>query len=894
MATKVARDLSFGEVANLTSFEDVRRYANWPEDVQAPLFFTLFPQDIVKSMIQHLSLVCIQSIAEKFPKLGKQLKELSGYPDSVNLDNFKVHLSLKSGFDVWVNGNAISDDIVNNVMIPEVKQIIHEAQKQVKKRRPNAFLEMEENIERAFKIPEKAHPAYGYPSQNLCDDLTEYHEAFKKSAREYLSPYTSIVAPSGTGKSYTVSQLAVKHNKYVIYLNFAPPGHAGYPGRSPYTPLILLTLDQVNSGVSFLARRNIMEWKWALIMKTLLCLARAARASGISPEDFFRYQTEKQYAPVQKRINSALIFVIEATKSSCPKGEHSTSLPDFAPFSDHFQSVFRDDTSESDAENSDEDSSEDNIQETSELRNEYASEDNCKANAEDCDMYDDSQHQISGQDSQSDLQFVICIDEARNLLFDRIDRVSLPFRSLNSALWFISQHHQEKSFFAVFLDTASTISNFTPPAIKDPSQKVALHDRPGRKIFPPHFRFFTKHLYAEPTPDQPVATSTSLATLLTFGHPLWGALALQGGPEGGIMELCMQKCEPYLGNDAFDDERRTGLLALLSYRIPFNFCTFTLAERLVSGWMHCLVDVSEDREKLMVVQPTDPILAIAAYRHGVTMGEKLVEVLAVLDHFLYWQSVNVGDIGEFVAGLILLLTFDANVGEYPKPIPLKGFVQSLLGKQAVTNFAAVCWKHLSDEVKEMFSHGQVFFNRFYRRITKLIMSDLYKMYRTCTACYLPTGLYGVNILIPVFIPKTQNREAYFGCILVQVKNQAYDNFDDCMKNSAYDYINTGCKQLGFDEVPTVGLTMCLQGKSTGTAVRPPSGNNKTNLGIILSVGLDSEQYPIFVGSRTRNGSQGNEQVLKALQSLVSEVNKMVLEENKDACEYLTFQSEFLP
>ncbi|KAL1896968.1 hypothetical protein Cpir12675_002547 [Ceratocystis pirilliformis] len=128
-----------------------------------------------------------------------------------------------------------------------------------------------------------------------------------------------------------------------------------------------------------------------------------------------------------------------------------------------------------------------------------------------------------------------------------------------------------------------------------------------------------------------------------------------------------------------------------------------------------------------------------------------------------------------------------------------------------------------------------------------------------------------------------------------VKHRAYDNFDESTKNSAYDYIKIGCKQLGFDEVPTIGLMMCLRCKSTGTAARPPSGDNKTNLGIILSVGLDSEQYPVSVGSRTRSGSPGNEQVLEVLQSLISEVNKMVVKENnKDACQYLAFQSKFLP
>ncbi|PHH54033.1 hypothetical protein CFIMG_008072RA00001, partial [Ceratocystis fimbriata CBS 114723] len=171
-----------------------------------------------------------------------------------------------------------------------------------------------------------------------------------------------------------------------------------------------------------------MEWKWALIMKTLFCLARAARASGISPEDFFRYQTEKRYAPVQEKIDSSLNFVIEGTKSCCLRGEPSRSLPDFTPFSCHFESIFRDDTNYSDDERSDKDSNEDNIQDTSEPKNEYYSEDNCKVNAEDCDMYDCSKRQVSDQDSQSDLEFVICIDEARNLLFDRTERITLPFQ----------------------------------------------------------------------------------------------------------------------------------------------------------------------------------------------------------------------------------------------------------------------------------------------------------------------------------------------------------------------------------------------------------------------------------------------------------------------------------
>ncbi|KAL2886894.1 hypothetical protein HOO65_050015 [Ceratocystis lukuohia] len=843
--------LSFDEIMNLSTFEDVCQYANWPQNSTPHLLMTEIPPEAHQDWIREWCAFSITTACFKYPQLQGQLDKLKEKKEYIDINNLKVYLALKVSYTEWVN-MCIFEDSVGNILIPEIQRVLHQVEEYTKQQ-PSPYDVERTVIEKAFTIGEKAHPDFGYASADLCQILEQYHRQFLSKMERYLSPYTSIVAPSGTGKSYTVSQLAVKHNKYVIYLNFAPEYHRGYPGRSSYASLILQALNNVNKGLPFLERRRRMEWIWSIVIWALLRLARSARASGVSAHDFFRLQIGGGDVRKQDVITSALQFAIKQPPFRCPTIEVPNPTADWQAFDDHCKNTFT-------------------TPGPQEMTN------------------DDANSSIQPRN----LEFVICIDEARNLLGGpRGD--SMLFHSLHRALWWAAKWGNEESFFGVFLDTTPKVSNPSPSKLSHPSQKVRTGERPSAIPFPPYHQFFTKNIYAPPTPAQLDTPNVSWDLLLNFGRPLWGALLQAGSSCVGVVELCNEKCRPSQGQYG-DFDTKTGLLALLSYRIPFTISDFALAENLVSHWMHPLIDVSDNCEQIMVLQPNEPILAVAALQHGMTMADTLLQALVVLGQELYWNNVSVGDMGEFVAGLILLLAFDtASLQQYPEPLPLQCFLNNLLGHAVVEDLLKVSENSLQSNFGQMLSSGTVFFNRLHRRATAPSTTDIYNMYRTCTACYLPPDLHGVDILIPVWVPSEHEREAYIGCILVQVKNKAYHRFAANAKNSAYDHTYRGFTALKFShEMPSIGFVMCLQGITHGSAVRHCSRSDKKNLGIILSVGLDAERYPMFQGPPEDPYTSVKQQVLRYFQSILSAVNTHELQKNKNAHERILFETEYLP
>ncbi|KAL1893260.1 hypothetical protein Cpir12675_004193 [Ceratocystis pirilliformis] len=311
-----------------------------------------------------------------------------------------------------------------------------------------------------------------------------------------------------------------------------------------------------------------------------------------------------------------------------------------------------------------------------------------------------------------------------------------------------------------------------------------------------------------------------------------------------------------------DFDTKTALLALLSYRIPFTISNFALAKTLVSHWMHPLIDVSDD----------------------------------LLGQELYWNHVSVGDMGEFIAGLILFLAFDtASLLRCPEPLPLQGFLKHLLGHPVVGDLSKVSGDSLQSNLGQMLSSGTVFFNRLHRRVTAPSATDIYNMYRACTACYLPSDRHGVDILIPVWVPPGHEREAHVGCMLVRVSNKAYDKFEDDAKTSAYTHTERRFKAIGFsNQMPVIGLMMCLRGQIHSCEVMSDSENAKNNSGIILSVRLDAEHYPMFQGLPEEPETLVKQQVLRHLQSMLSEVDTYAADKNKNARKLFLFETGCLP
>lgn len=77
---------------------------------------------------------------------------------------------------------------------------------------------------------EEALPTNGSSSsQTLLDEIDNYIEQYYAETGFFLAPYTSLVGPSGMGKSFAVKQLAKVHSQYVLYISLAPPGTAPIP-----------------------------------------------------------------------------------------------------------------------------------------------------------------------------------------------------------------------------------------------------------------------------------------------------------------------------------------------------------------------------------------------------------------------------------------------------------------------------------------------------------------------------------------------------------------------------------------------------------------------------------------------------------------------------------------
>ncbi|KAK9478369.1 hypothetical protein V1514DRAFT_367795 [Lipomyces japonicus] len=88
----------------------------------------------------------------------------------------------------------------------------------------------------------------GVPSSELL--LTHIDENFQRyNDGAILSPYTSVVGPSGIGKSFTAKQLANSQGVYVVYSSFAVSDGSAYPPRSEVPTSIRNIAEAKNRGI---------------------------------------------------------------------------------------------------------------------------------------------------------------------------------------------------------------------------------------------------------------------------------------------------------------------------------------------------------------------------------------------------------------------------------------------------------------------------------------------------------------------------------------------------------------------------------------------------------------------------------------------------------------------
>jgi hypothetical protein len=119
-------------------------------------------------------------------------------------------------------------------------------------------------------------------------------------------------------------------------------------------------------------------------------------------------------------------------------------------------------------------------------------------------------------------------------------------------------------------------------------------------------------------------------------------------------------------------------------------------------------------------------------------------------------TINVGDVGEIVASLLLMFTFDdthyksCGTELTPRKFRLGDFISSLFETSLANNLAACA--DTNESMSNLFSNGVVFFNHFVRLTKDPTEHTLEDAFVRGAALFAPFKFPGCDIIIPVFMP----------------------------------------------------------------------------------------------------------------------------------------------
>ncbi|KAK2761667.1 hypothetical protein FQN54_001495 [Arachnomyces sp. PD_36] len=649
----------------------------------------------------------------------------------------------------------------------------------------------------AFQQDELAVSGGQYSSDHVLGKVLEYCRSY--DPKRHLAPYTSLVGPSGIGKSFSVSQLAIKHGVYVVYVNLAPAAYQGYPKRSSIADKIPSYEDTVERDAR---DRLTLFWEsliWVGLIHTAIC-----QKLGISPRSFFILQSMPTYSSFQDDFSTAVVGLhqelLEYKQMKPVKGQSRTNYRDEALVSVATKSE--------------------------KVLTEWAEA--LKAN----DHYF-KQHTVTDWP-----EVLLCIDEGRALLDSS---GSLQFRAWREALRQRFSRTAKKytdpaasssrgRCFGVILDTSSKIVDFSPPARHDPSQKNLLtaEETTTRDLFAPIYAIETMDLCANPSEQSfPDGTRPAVSHLWNFGRPLWGSRLRNDDPSDNVENagnLAMKK---------ISGQTSSQRLALLSYRLNFYVNSHTLAEDLVSNWLRYIAYINQPRDVMRTTQPSEPILAHTAAQ---LMCSPKVR-LSVLQQFMrssFEGSINSGDLGEMVSTIVLMFAFDEVLFQragnpWPVAISLGDFMASLLGAEASSSMHKCV--NTDKVMKSIWETGYIFFNHF-QRLQKTPTEEILKTAfdRGC-GLLLPLNFPGIDIILPIHY--AGGSMSFFA---ISVKNRKGDSWTQTLRNETTSSFRKAASELHLS-LPFIGLTMALRGPESRFDLLHPSVSTSRGLRSRKKVGI---------------------------------------------------------
>ncbi|GES84782.1 hypothetical protein RCL_jg24130.t1 [Rhizophagus clarus] len=374
--------------------------------------------------------------------------------------------------------------------------------------------------------------------------------------------------------------------------------------------------------------------------------------------------------------------------------------------------------------------------------------------------------------TESDIEILLCVDEGRTLLqSDNKNLRTSLFRCWRRALR--ENRWRAKGLFSVILDTTSQVSHFASSPGNDPTIKTIV----DYKLFMP----FIYIISFDSLTELPDMDNFDFIKLFSKGRPCWKAfkdayyndLTPNTDSSSNIMDeiyawnkvktLVMAKLQG--GNIDFNviDEENKNLtsVAVLASLCSVNISPSVvhIASNLVASHLGTCLAISQDRTKVLVSYPSEPLITEAAY-------EILNDVILNRIASALGQGIVESDKHGVVVGeLILILTRqrlqkrrikDNEINFFVEEIKIMDFLVDLFGKTNMFND--------DDDQHNYFRDANISFTRFVTICTIPTLRDVQIGYETCVAFNLKRNHKGADFLIPI---RNNNKFTFW---IIQIKN----------------------------------------------------------------------------------------------------------------------------
>ncbi|KAI5304672.1 hypothetical protein KEM56_006153, partial [Ascosphaera pollenicola] len=331
------------------------------------------------------------------------------------------------------------------------------------------------------------------------------------------------------------------------------------------------------------------------------------------------------------------------------------------------------------------------------------------------------------------------------------------------------------------MDTTSRISNFSPPVQDDPSAKSdRVPEQSGKPLFAPIYTISTFDIFVDAqhfTGLDAEGSRDSVTQLFSCGRPLWGALLSKDLSIEKVFQLARDKL-----NGKGDD------LPLMSQLIAFHILNSTMNAQYLERHMRYICEISPDRSFLSTFQPSEPILAnVAAYELATDQHRQFAALEALYDANAHGY-IDVGDIGEVVAMLIIIFSWAStqySSTPFPKLITLRQFFQAMYPSA----LAESIYSQSNPGERALCDHGYVFCNHFVRVFGSVDQDMIRSMFIRGAGIIMPTNAPGADLILPVKYVDPHSSQAEMGCVIVQVKNRAHDSIGAALRVEAEDAYN---------------------------------------------------------------------------------------------------------